>query len=335
MKDKKAFGKFISEKRRLMGLTQAELAERLYVTKTAVSKWERGVTYPDITLITALCDALEVDEHELIAEGEGGKYDKIRMDAKRLRKIDTVYFWGLTAAYCVAAAVCLICNLAVKKTLDWFFIVLAALATAFCLFPSASRFVKGFKALTVCASFTACLLLLLLTCCLYTGGDWFLIAATAVLTGCSVTVLPAMLVIYPVPQAVKRNTAAITVCTGYAALTLLLVSCLYGSPRQLGQAELAALYFFAPVAASVAVLGYAKINAQIKASVVCAACAVFVLFANTAVNSIFGNPNAPYPDFTSWQGDALNANITAIAAAGLCACSLILLICGLVKKFKK
>ena len=43
-------GQFISRRRMAMGLTQAQLAERLNVTDKAVSKWERGKSLPDVTL---------------------------------------------------------------------------------------------------------------------------------------------------------------------------------------------------------------------------------------------------------------------------------------------
>lgn len=73
MKDKKSFGRFIAEKRKEKGMTQAEVAQALYVTVTAVSKWERGVTYPDITLISDLCEILGVSEHELITAGNDAR----------------------------------------------------------------------------------------------------------------------------------------------------------------------------------------------------------------------------------------------------------------------
>ncbi|MBQ1262598.1 MAG: helix-turn-helix transcriptional regulator, partial [Clostridia bacterium] len=52
MTDKKSFGAFIKSKRTERGYSQKELAEMLFVTEGAVSKWERGVSYPDITLIS-------------------------------------------------------------------------------------------------------------------------------------------------------------------------------------------------------------------------------------------------------------------------------------------
>lgn len=45
MENKKTFGAYILKRRRELGMTQRELAERLYVTESAVSKWERGVSH--------------------------------------------------------------------------------------------------------------------------------------------------------------------------------------------------------------------------------------------------------------------------------------------------
>ena len=47
-------GKVLVEQRRRMGITQDELASYLGVSKAAVSKWETGATYPDITLLPQL-----------------------------------------------------------------------------------------------------------------------------------------------------------------------------------------------------------------------------------------------------------------------------------------
>ena len=54
MEDKSTLGKFIQTKRKELGLSQKELAKALYVTESAVSKWERGISYPDITMISGI-----------------------------------------------------------------------------------------------------------------------------------------------------------------------------------------------------------------------------------------------------------------------------------------
>lgn len=42
---KKSFGEFIMQRRRALGMTQREFADKLFVTDSAVSKWERGVSH--------------------------------------------------------------------------------------------------------------------------------------------------------------------------------------------------------------------------------------------------------------------------------------------------
>lgn len=65
--NKERLGTFIGERRRELGLTQRELAERLHVTNKAVSKWECGLSYPDVTLLEPLASALELRVEELMA----------------------------------------------------------------------------------------------------------------------------------------------------------------------------------------------------------------------------------------------------------------------------
>ena len=64
-------GQFIRERRIELCMTQQQLADKLNVTDKAVSKWERSVSYPDITILRELADALEVSVSELLA----GKQD--------------------------------------------------------------------------------------------------------------------------------------------------------------------------------------------------------------------------------------------------------------------
>lgn len=59
-------GKFIASLRKEKGLTQQELGAKLFVTDKAVSKWERGLSLPDITLFTSLAEALDVDPTEIL-----------------------------------------------------------------------------------------------------------------------------------------------------------------------------------------------------------------------------------------------------------------------------
>ncbi|MBO5153494.1 MAG: helix-turn-helix transcriptional regulator [Eubacterium sp.] len=67
--DKERMGAFISRIRKEKKLTQKELAEQLHVTDKAVSKWERGMSYPDISMLESIAEILEISVLELL-EGE-------------------------------------------------------------------------------------------------------------------------------------------------------------------------------------------------------------------------------------------------------------------------
>lgn len=65
--NKQQFGSFIADTRKTAGLTQKALAEQLHVTDKAVSKWERALSYPDVTLLEPLAEALGLGVEELMA----------------------------------------------------------------------------------------------------------------------------------------------------------------------------------------------------------------------------------------------------------------------------
>lgn len=69
-------GKYINLKRKALGMTQQELADKLGVTNKAVSKWERGEGYPEVTLLTKLAYVLNVTVDELL-KGEDSKESKV------------------------------------------------------------------------------------------------------------------------------------------------------------------------------------------------------------------------------------------------------------------
>lgn len=64
--DAHKIGGFIAQRRKSLGMTQAELAEQLYVTDKAVSRWERGVGLPDINMLEPLAQKLDVKLVDLI-----------------------------------------------------------------------------------------------------------------------------------------------------------------------------------------------------------------------------------------------------------------------------
>ena len=66
-------GKFIAELRKEKKLTQIDLANKLGITDRAISKWENGRGLPDLSLLTPLCEILDVSINELLS---GSRLDK-------------------------------------------------------------------------------------------------------------------------------------------------------------------------------------------------------------------------------------------------------------------
>ena len=64
--DKAKFGAFVAQLRKEKGLMQKELAEQLYVSDKAVSKWERGLSIPDVAILVPLAEILGVTVTELL-----------------------------------------------------------------------------------------------------------------------------------------------------------------------------------------------------------------------------------------------------------------------------
>lgn len=81
--EKDQFGSFLAQCRKKQGLTQKQLAQRLYISDKAVSKWERGLSLPDISLLQPLARELGVSVTELL-EGRPLARQEGREQAERL-----------------------------------------------------------------------------------------------------------------------------------------------------------------------------------------------------------------------------------------------------------
>ena len=64
--DQIKIGRFIAERRKTVGLTQAQLAEKLSITDRAVSKWETGRAMPDSSIMLELCRELKISVNDLL-----------------------------------------------------------------------------------------------------------------------------------------------------------------------------------------------------------------------------------------------------------------------------
>ena len=75
-------GKFISTKRKEKNITQSELAEKLYISDRAVSKWENGICLPDAGNMPKLCEILDITINDLFS----GEVVRMKENEKKLEE---------------------------------------------------------------------------------------------------------------------------------------------------------------------------------------------------------------------------------------------------------
>lgn len=226
MEEKINFGKFIQMKRKEKGLSQKEMADKLFVTESAVSKWERGISYPDISMLLGISEVLSVTEHELLTASDDYRLKETEKNAKSYLKVIKTYSFILYAAYILSLVSCFIVNICLSHNLSWFFIVLFSEMLAFSLLNvpviiknhNVPVIVKNHKGLWTIGSFYFSLNLLLAYCCIYVKGDWFFIALFSEMLAFS---------LLHVPVIVKSHKGLWTIGSFYISLNLLLAYCCF------------------------------------------------------------------------------------------------------------
>ena len=333
MTDKKTFGSFIKSKRTEKNYSQKDLAEMLFVTEGAVSKWERGVSYPDITLISDICRALDISEHELITASTDTETRRMKHEAQKFRVIRGVWFWVPTISYAVALLTCFICNLAVNHTLSWFYIVLTALICAYAFIPTFTSFFEKKKLLVFTVTSYLSICLLLFTCAVYTDGLYWLPVA------CIGTLMGYILVFGTILLSRTRLSQFkfVIAFTAVLVLTILILLCVYSwQSFMLESAMLITIYAYIPVIFC-AVICMFSFDGFFKAGI-CAVVASCVYYCMGYVtNALFGlNENHYEVDFHNWA-QCITGNVHLIVITAMLLISAVLFAIGFlrVRKDKK
>ena len=86
-------GKYIAGKRKALGMTQAQVAEKLGMSNKSVSKWERGICLPDVSVYMALCEILGISLNEFIAGEDIEPAEVVQKSEKNLilRHLDQIF----------------------------------------------------------------------------------------------------------------------------------------------------------------------------------------------------------------------------------------------------
>ena len=295
MENKKTFGAYICRCRKGLGLTQKEFADKLFVTESAVSKWERGLSYPDITLIRDICAVLGVSEHELLTASED-------VEARNAETLAKKYLTLLPVL------------------------------------------VKQYRGAATLGGFTLSLELLLLAACLFSGGDWFLLASAGVLFGMGAAFLP--VVLRELPRPLREHKAVLYLGTE----TLLLCAFLWAGGAYSGAdwfpvpALPGTLFGLALPWAWVLICRYASVGSWWKGAACLGATALFLPLVNPVADRmvLWGGGSVEYrhafwsrPDLANWSNEwTFNENVLFLTWACLAAAAVLCVILA-VRRGKK
>jgi len=150
-------GLFISELRKSQDMTQKDLAAKLNISDKAVSKWERGKSCPDISLLSPLSEILGVSVNELLSSERSDskntsveetianvtQYADKAVEGKA-KAIQNFFAMSFSILILVGIITCAICDLAISGSFTWSLIpICAGVFSWLVLIPSIKYGVKG------------------------------------------------------------------------------------------------------------------------------------------------------------------------------------------------
>lgn len=341
-----SFGSFLKQKRQEKNMTQKELSSLLFVSESAVSKWEKNVSHPDITLLPKLSEILGVTEHELITANVDNKVREEKKQAKKWRALSFTWSLFFYIAYVVALIPCFICNLAIDKTLSWFWIVVSALLLAF-TFTNLPKLIKRNKLIFIPLSQYGALCLLLGACCIYTGGDWFFIPVISVLLGLIIIFAPIYISKLSVFSKIKKYNGFISIAIDFIVLNILLIVINIYTLSDFGWWYVKiALPIVAYVYLAINVLlcvRFFKFNKPLKTSIILFLTAAFVYVPpmlikveNPETQKEIDDANILFANLSNWEANGnIENNVHLIIALSVIFISALFLAAGMLYKKKK
>lgn len=345
----KTFGEFLTEKRKEKKLTQKELSKMLYVSESTISKWEKNVAHPDISMLPKLSEILGVSVDELVNSSVDEKSREEKVQAKKWRAFSMSWSLFFYISYGVALIPCFICNLAVDKTLSWFWIVFSALLLAF-TFTNLPKLIKKHKLLILPISIYSALCLLLGVCCLYVGGDWFMLPVLGVLLGLVIIFCPIYIAKLEVFKKIRKYNEFVSIAALFVILNILLLfaenySVSHGYIGHSWYLKLGlpiSLYFYLALNLICAVR-FVKVNKLLKTSIVlglidliCYIPPMFLKVGNKNIQKVLiDESNILKADFSVWTEATIDNNIQLIIFLTILGVALAFLLAGLIIHIKR
>lgn len=325
---KQDFGRFLTDRRRAAGLTQRQLAAQLHVTESAVSKWERGISYPDITLVQAIAAELGVSAQELISASEDREGRADKRDARSYRGWRSAILWTTLLSWATTILACFIVNLSVQHTLSWFWIVLPAVGIGFCLTTLPLLRVPHPGWLALGGATVSLLTLLLVVWLQFSGGPWLVVAASSVLFGLLIVFSPIWLAHVDLPEPLSRHRTVLALAIDTLALVLLLLVILValGRPELWARPALPiAGIAAAPIWIGALLIRYLPLPGLAVATVVTALAGVCALTIDPAIAAVLGEQADGWAlDLGTWDSETIDTNIRMLVFIAVMAAALLL-----------
>jgi len=146
--DQVKIGKFIAERRKQVGLTQMQLAEKLNITDRAVSKWENGRSMPDSSIMLELCGMLGITVNDLLngevitMEDYNKKSEQILLEmARQKEEMDKKYLAleiviGVASVIGFLSCICIAALAPIEEWLRYVMIAVAFVPFLICMFAA-------------------------------------------------------------------------------------------------------------------------------------------------------------------------------------------------------
>lgn len=247
---------------------------------------------------------------------------------------------GISVAVVLAIPilVCLIINLATGHALDWFFIVLTSLMVVASV-SVVPLIIEERKFLWTIGSFTASLMVLLLTCNLYSRGSWFFVTSVACLFGLSVIFLPFVVYQLPLKGFAVHNKGLLVLSVDTVLLYALIITCgLYGSFTNWGMALGITTVNVSFVWVLFVIIRYLKVNGFIRSGLCLILSGIFVSLIQDIITFIIeGTLSVSFlhANLGTWNYQVSDANVNLIMLISGCAAGAVMLIMGSLHKYRK
>lgn len=289
---------------------------------------------PECDECTQIYQAMKTDHYEEVLKAE--KDDVIAHHAKTQTRKTLIVGAGIAGILCIPILVCLIVNLAVGHALSWFFIVLTSLMV-FASLTVVPLVVEKQRGLAALFSFTVSLLLLLLTCAIYTHGHWFLLVATSVVFGLSVVFMPYVAYALPLSGFWKNNKGLLILGTDTVLFTTMML-CIgfysnvrtywnYMPPLVLFNAGFIWIVFL--------VCRYLKTNKFVRAGISSIITGAYIYSADNIINLIL-EERRPWPkmNLIIWSSGTVDGNIKCTILFGGILIGVICIVIGIKREMR-